>query len=231
MTPRQEQILAAIVESHAQSAEPVGSLALSQSINFSPATIRAEMAALEQAGLITHRHTSAGRVPTDQGYRHYVNSLSGREKDSRLNRAMEQRVKSAGQSERAVKMAAETLAEVTHNVGLATLPDRIYFTGLASLFGQPEFFAQASAALEAARLIDSLEEWLIEAAPKDPISVFIGHENPIGKASGLSLIIARYRSPYSDSSYIGVMGPTRQSYGQVVGLVDYARELLEEELT
>lgn len=230
MTPRQEHILAAIVEAYAKIAEPVSSLVLSSYFDSSPATIRAEMAALETMGYITHPHTSAGRIPTDKGYRHYVNTLNPAETDSRVNRAIARRVKSAGATNQAIRTAADSLAEVTHNVALATLPERLYFTGLASLFGQPEFLSQTAAAFEAARLIDSLEEWLAEAAPKEPLSVFIGHENPIGKSSNMSLIVARFSSPYSDNSYIGVVGPTRQSYGQVVGLVDYARQILEEEL-
>lgn len=230
MTPRQEHILAAIVEAYAGSAEPVGSLALSSGFDYSPATIRAEMATLEELGFITHPHTSAGRIPTDKGYRHYVNNLKMSNRDSRLDRALATRIKSAGEIERAMRTAADSLAEVTHNVGLASMPDRLYFTGLASLFGQPEFYGQTVAAYEAARLIDSLEEWLAEASITEPLSVFIGHENPIGKSSGLSLIVARFASPYSDNSYIGVVGPTRQSYHQVIGLVDYARQLLEEEL-
>jgi len=205
-------------------------MSLSQAFDYSPATIRSEMATLEELGFITHPHTSAGRIPTDKGYRHYVNNLNMATRDSRLDRALATRIKSAGEISRAIRTAADSLAEVTHNVGLASLPDRLYFTGLASLFGQPEFYGQNAAAYEAARLIDSLEEWLSEAALTDTLSVFIGRENPIGKSSGMSLIVARFSTPYSDNSYIGVVGPTRQSYGQVVGLVDYTRQLLEEAL-
>src|SRR3990167_1151722 len=75
MTPRQEKILHAIVEYYAHSAAPVGSLGLARKFSYSPATIRSEMAELEHLGYITHPHTSAGRVPTDKGYRHYVDYL------------------------------------------------------------------------------------------------------------------------------------------------------------
>ena len=74
---RQEKILSAIVESYIDTAIPVGSRAISQRFRWSvsPATIRNVMADLEGMGLITHPHTSAGRVPTDKGYRFYVDSL------------------------------------------------------------------------------------------------------------------------------------------------------------
>ncbi len=100
-------------------------------------------------------------------------------------------------------------------------------SGLSNLFGQPEFM-NAGQVHEVAELLDNLEPWLYEAAPNEPLSVYIGRENPIGRSAGCSLIISRFRSPYSDQSYIGVLGPTRQSYRDVMTLVRHAGEALEE---
>jgi len=229
MTPRQEQILHAIVETYAKTAEPVGSLALCRQFDTSSATIRAEMAALEIQGLIMQPHISAGRVPTDKGYRAYVNSLGEPARDRRHEQAMARRVNSAGQVERAIKNAVESLAHVTQNLGLGTIGPGLYLAGLAGLFRHPEFYGGAQA-YEVARLLDSLEEWLAEAAPGDPVSVYIGRENPIGRSSGATLIISRFESPFSSRSYIGVLGPTRQNYSPVIGLVGYTGRLLEEAL-
>ena len=229
MTPRQEQILHAIVETYAKTAEPVGSMALCRQFDTSSATIRAEMAALERLGYIMQPHISAGRVPTDKGYRAYVNSLEAPEHDRRHEQALARRVHSAGEVERAIKNAVESLAYVTSNLGLGTIAGNLYLSGMASLFQQPEFQSSQSA-YEVARLLDSLDEWLEEAAPNDPISVYIGRENPIGRSSGATLIISRFESPYSHRSYIGVLGPTRQNYGPVIGLVEYTGRLLEEAL-
>lgn len=229
MTPRQEHILGAIVELYAHTAEPVSSSALCEAFDTSSATIRAEMAELERLGYIMQPHISAGRVPTDKGYRAYVNSLKSPASDERHSRALSKRVKSAGENDRAIKSAVESLAHVTHNLGLATIGGNLYISGIAGLFQQPEFFGGAKA-YEVARLLDSLEEWLAEAAPNDPISVYIGRENPIGRSSGATLIISRFESPYSHRSYIGVLGPTRQNYGPVIGLVGYTGRLLQETL-
>jgi len=233
MTPRQAQILNTIVETYARTAEPVGSLSLAEQFGTSSATIRAEMAELERAGYIMQPHISAGRIPTDKGYRAYVNALSedtaARGTDTRTERALERRVKSAGEAERAIKNAVESLAHVTHNLGLGTIGANLYLSGMASLFQHPEFYGGAQA-YEVARLLDSLEEWLQEAAPNDTISVYIGRENPIGRTSGATLIISRFESPYSSRSYIGVLGPTRQQYGSVIGLVEYTGKLLQEAL-
>ena len=62
------------------------------------------------------------------------------------------------------------------------------------------------------------------------MNIFIGQENPIGKNSEVSLIISKFSSPFSDRSYIGVLGPTRQNYMRVMGLVKYAGQMLEEAL-
>src|ERR1051325_2025887 len=76
MTSRQEKILQAIVEQYAEVASPVGSSLLAKAFDVSSATIRSEMAELERLGFIHQPHTSAGRVPTDKGYRYYVNNLA-----------------------------------------------------------------------------------------------------------------------------------------------------------
>lgn len=232
MTDRQKQILSAIVEQYAEVASPVGSNLLAKAFNVSSATVRAEMAELERLGYINQPHTSAGRVPTDKGYRFYVNSLAEDKvpaHERRSERALATRVQDSGVPERAIRNAVDTLVELTHNLGLATIGNQLYMSGLSNLFGQPEFM-HASQVQRVARLLDNLEPWLHEAAPNQPLSVYIGSENPIGRSAGCSLIISRFHSPYSDQSYIGVLGPTRQSYRDVMNLVRRAGETLEEML-
>lgn len=236
MTDRQIAILSAIIEQYAEIAVPVGSVTLAKLFGVSSATIRSEMAKLEDLGLITQPHTSAGRIPTDQGYRLYVNSLTDIEsaKDlptlDRGTRAIEARVNTHGdRADRAIRSAVDSLVDLTQNLGIATIGDELYMSGIGNLFSQPEFL-QGNHVQGVARLLDNLEPWLREAAPNEPLNVYIGAENPIGKTSGATLIISRFRSPYSDKSYIGVLGPTRQSYGRVMRLVRHAGAMLEEVL-
>lgn len=231
MTERQKLILCSIVEQYAEVASPVGSSLLAKAFKVSSATIRAEMAELERLGFITQPHTSAGRVPTDKGYRFYVNTLSGTSTatEHRAERALSARVNTGGLPERTIRNAVDTLVELTHNLGIATIGNQLYMSGLSNLFGQPEFM-QAGQVRQVAQLLDNLEPWLHEAAPNQPLSVYIGQENPIGRSAGCSLIISKFRSPYSDQSYIGVLGPTRQSYRDVMQLVRFAGQSLEEVL-
>lgn len=230
MTERQKQILSALIEQYAEVASPVGSNLLAKVFGVSSATIRAEMAELERAGLITQPHTSAGRVPTDKGYRFYVNNLAEDKEvhtERGAERALAARLLGGGIPERTIRNAVDTLVELTHNLGLATIGNQLYMSGLSNLFGQPEF-VQAGQVRQVARLLDNLEPWLREAAPNQPLSVYIGQENPIGRSAGCSLIISRFVSPYSDRSYIGVLGPTRQNYRDVTNLVRRAGQALEE---
>jgi heat-inducible transcriptional repressor len=232
MTQRQEAILISVVEQYAEVASPVGSSLLSKLFSVSSATIRAEMAELERLGYIKQPHTSAGRIPTDKGYRYYVNILSDNNSDHsrlterRAERALTARVEGGGLPDRTIRNAVDTLVELTHNLGIATIGNQLYMSGLSNLFGQPEFVSGQDVQ-QIARLLDNLEPWLREAAPNEPLSVYIGTENPIGSSANASLIISRFRSPYSDRSYIGVLGPTRQQYRDVMNLVEHAGRVLE----
>ena len=252
ITERQRAILTAIIEEYAETASPVGSVTLAKLFDVSSATIRAEMARLEEAGLIVQPYTSAGRIPTDAGYRFYVNELTARHEAaqseqpgghewsggaermetaiSRNTHALAVRVQSQTRADYAIRSAVDLLAEMTGNLGLATIGEQLYLAGMSRLFAQPEF-SDPEHVRGVAKLLDNLEPWLREAAPGEPLNIFIGRENPIGKSSGASLVISKFRSPYSDRSYIGVLGPTRQNYGRVMALVAEAGRMLEHSVT
>ena len=233
ITPRQREILSQIIEEYAETAAPVGSVTMAKLFGVSPATIRAEMARLEALGLIAQPHTSAGRVPTDAGYRFYVNNLNGSGDIAMQNavdrgaHALEVRVTSQSRADAAIRGAVDALVELTGNLGLATIGGQLYLSGMSRLFTQPEF-VDTRRVQSVAKLLDNLEPWLREAAPGEPLNIFIGHENPIGGNSEVSLIISRFKSPFSDRSYIGVLGPTRQNYARVMQLVRHAGNTLEE---
>lgn len=249
LTERQKGILCQIIEEYAETASPVGSVTLAKLFDVSPATVRAEMARLEALGLIAQPHTSAGRVPTDAGYRFYVNNLENglndpyekeaeyisdipevREIERGLTRgmhALEVRVSSQSRADAAIRGAVDALVDLTGNLGLATIDGQLYLAGMSKLFNQPEF-GDTRRVQAVAKLLDNLEPWLREAAPGQPLNIFIGQENPIGKNSEVSLIVSKFCSPYSDNSYIGVLGPTRQNYSRVMALVRRAGSMLEE---
>ncbi len=229
----------AIIEEYAELATPVGSVTLAKLFDCSSATIRAEMGKLEQMGYIMQPHTSAGRIPTDAGYRLYVNSLQEKldhveespkkteENPDRTTRALATRIQAQTRADYAIRTAVASLVELTGNLGLATIGDQLYISGFGGLFSQPEFIQNAQVQA-VGKLLDNIKPWLQEVQPNEAINVYIGSENPIGKASNVSLVISRFRSPYSDRSYIGILGPTRQSYKRVMSLVRHAGLMLED---
>lgn len=236
ITDRQRAILATIIEQYAEIAAPVGSVTLAKLFGVSSATIRSEMAKLEDLGLIEAPHTSAGRIPTDKGYRLYVNGITDAQMTElpsgvdRSARAIEAHLNShVDKADRAIRSAVDSLAQLTGNMGFATIGSELYTNGIGTLFSQPEFI-EGRHVQAVARLIDNIEPWLREAAPNQPLNVFIGSENPIGKTSGATLIISKFRSPFSDNSYIGVIGPTRQNYVRTMMLVRKTGTMLEEAL-
>lgn len=121
---RAQSILRAVIEEYIASAAPVGSQALVEryQLQVSSATVRAILAELEAEGLLSHPHTSAGRVPTDAGYRFYVESLTGDVPLSPIEQLMIRH--QFGQVEFATdqwfRLAATTLASATHSAGIAT---------------------------------------------------------------------------------------------------------------
>lgn len=121
---RQNQILEIIVSSYVDTALPVGSRVVSKMVGLSSATVRNIMADLEEMEYITHPHTSAGRIPTDKGYRCYIESLM-RVKD--INRKEARRIEEEYRTRRKgiediIKKTAEVLASITHQTGIILFP-------------------------------------------------------------------------------------------------------------
>jgi len=128
MSSRRLEILRAIVDEYVATQEPVGSKSIADrhGLGISPATIRNEMAVLEEEGLITHPHTSAGRIPTDRGYRVFVDklatvkSLSGAER-----RAIETFLEGALDLDDVVMRTVRLLADVTKQVAVVQYPSMV----------------------------------------------------------------------------------------------------------
>jgi heat-inducible transcriptional repressor len=122
---RTGEILRLLVRTHITSCDPVGSRTLSKSIDgkLSPATIRNIMADLEEAGYLVQPHTSAGRVPSDKGYRFYVDTLDDSTRLSRADERMVVRVFEASDSpEEIMSNASRVLSAISGNVGIVTAP-------------------------------------------------------------------------------------------------------------
>ena len=114
---RKLEVLRAIVEDFVSTNEPVGSKALAErhGLGVSPATVRNDMAALEDEGYITHPHTSAGRIPTDRGYRLFVDRLSQvKPLSPPERRAIQSFLEGAVDLDDVVRRSVRLLSQLTH---------------------------------------------------------------------------------------------------------------------
>jgi heat-inducible transcriptional repressor len=126
LKPRQEWLLRAVVEEFIASGSPVGSRYLSQTgdLGVAPSTIRNDLFLLEEEGLLAHPHTSAGRVPTDAGYRHYVDVLvrQRREEQGTPATVAQEREHAHGELDEALRQTAEALSRVTELLAVVSAP-------------------------------------------------------------------------------------------------------------
>jgi heat-inducible transcriptional repressor len=335
LTERQETLLALVVHEYIETADPVGSKTLVQrfGLEVSPATVRNEMSALTEAGLLRQPHTSAGRVPTEEGYRYFVRRLIG---DTDLP-ADEKRLishqfhQARPEIDQWVRLAASVLAQHSRVLSLVTAPrpERAVFKhlelistkpnqallvlvlqggdvrqqlllmsesmdqdhlsqiadrltrqcfgltagdirqlarsehelaaqvleliseliwradtdlsgevvrdGLTNVLAQPEF-AEPESARDALRLLGEqtlLEDVLTRALQPSVggVQVVIGGEGAWGELRNWSMVLARYGAAGYATGAVGVVGPTRMSYGHTISCVRYVAGLMSELVT
>lgn len=125
LNERAQQLLKLIVEQYICDGQPIGSKALAQrpELTISPATIRHVMSDLEDQGFLHSPHTSSGRVPTDAGYRFFVNSLlTIKQVDKRFIKTLSNQIKPNNDSQHVLKQCSSLLSRVTKLAGLVSLP-------------------------------------------------------------------------------------------------------------
>ena len=236
LTERKLKILQAIITDFIRNAEPVGSRTLSKALdmNISPATIRNEMADLEEMGYLFHPHTSAGRVPSDKAYRLYVNNLMDKYE---LEQAEKQRIKrelraNMAELERTVRHASSLLSEITNLTSFATLEDMrdmsLFLQGMTRIFAYPEYrtIEHARSFLE---MVDDRDTLVNELASRgEGLTVTIGDENSMRIVPGSTIISATYHVDGKMVGKLGVIGPTRMRYSEITSVIEYMSNNLDK---
>jgi transcriptional regulator of heat shock response len=211
MQDRQLEILRAIVEEYVATEEPVGSkvIAARHQLGVSPATIRNEMAVLEDQGFITQPHTSAGRIPTNNGYRLFVDKIAEvKPLSTPERRAIESFLANAHDMDELLERTARLLAQLTNQVAMIRLPDqnRVVVAGTANLARSTH---DSAAALHP--ILESLEEQVVLlkllSNAEGFLAVKIGDEQPDSGLTSTSSVSMGY-----GQGAIGVLGPTRMDY-------------------
>jgi transcriptional regulator of heat shock response len=211
MHERQIEVLRAIVEEYVTTEEPVGSkvIAARHQLGVSPATIRNDMAALEDQGLITQPHTSAGRIPTNTGYRLFVDKIEEvKPLSAPERRAIENFLANADDMDELLQRTARLLAQLTNQVAMIRMPhtDRVVVAGTANLALS---IHDSASALHP--ILESLEEQVVLlkllSNAESFLNVKIGDEQPDEGLSATSSVSMGY-----GQGAVGVLGPTRMDY-------------------
>lgn len=229
MKDRQKILLKSIVSEYIKTAEPVSSkfIALAGDFALSPATIRNEMAELEDQGYICHPHTSAGRVPTEKGYRFFVDNYLTDEKLSKKEKECLDSIFQIGSSFEPIilKNLAKKISDFCQNaVFVAFSENDFYYTGLSNLFSQPEF-SEHQVVYNLTKVIDHLDVVVnkIYSQIDSDVKISIGSENPF--AIDCSSIIAKYDYK-NENGLLGIIGPIRMDYQNNFSLINYSQNLI-----
>jgi len=235
MESRQELILGSVIREYVDSAIPVSSSLLVEKYDFnlSPATIRFEMSELENDGYLYQPHISAGRIPTDKGFRYFVDVLMEDKKLSqREQRSLQiELLKLKAQNKMLARTTAKLLAAMSGNLAVSGVidSDDFYKAGIQKLLSQPEFndLDSISKIAEVVDYLDeSLEELSNELKNKTEVEIYIGEENPICGADECSMVVSKYNLKNGEEGLLAIIGPKRMKYSRNVSLIDYLKKLL-----
>jgi transcriptional regulator of heat shock response len=234
LTERQVQLLQAIINEYITNAEPVGSVELVGRYNLkcSAATVRNEMAKLIELGFLEMLHTSSGRVPTRSAYRLYLKQMVEEEELPVLQEvAMKQRLWSSRyEFGKLLHEASLALAESTNLLTFITTEDGFVTTAGASHILENKEFWDIEVAKHALKLMDdteSLKQLLQSAEDGMEIRTLIEDEIGIEPLKDCAIIFTDYKSSHKHGE-IGVLGPSRMKYSNIMPALRYTRQLIQE---
>ncbi len=233
---RRDIVLGMVIQQYIKSVEPVSSAFIAEEYDrdISSATIRNILAELETDGFLTHPHTSAGRIPTQRGYRYYVDFLMQEIQllEEERKRVVKEYEVGIEQLESLIEKTTEIVADLTHCTSIVTID------------GSPRVFACRGTNYLAetvgvygvqkmAEILKALEEKerLLEVIRRDldrKIKIYIGHETACSALENCALAVSRFETRRGPSGRIAVLGPTRMDYQRVVSALECVSELIHE---
>jgi len=234
LSPRQIQILRAVIEEFIKSAEPVGSDTIDRrfSIGVSPATIRNEMVQLTKQGYLNKSHSSSGRIPTPQALKLYVNELM-KEKELTVAdevAAKEQVWKNRRELNHLLRQIAVVMAQRTHALGISMVDDdELYHAGYANLLAMPEFadINVMKKVLEMIEELRMLEQLFSFGANENQVQVIYGQELGNKYLTHVGIIHTSFEVA-GHQCRVAVVGSNRFDYPYVIPFMKYVRELVKE---
>lgn len=235
LNERQKELLRAIIEEYISTAEAVGSenIVEKYSLSVSPATVRNEMVRLTQEGYLKQLHTSAGRIPTSQGLKVYINELM---KEQAIPVKDEVQIKESlwdnrFHFHRLLKQATKELAEKSGTMAVAATEEGdVYHSGAYNILDMPEFIDMdlTKTILMLADRNEMLNQILERAVINQPVCVLLGDELGGEYLEYCGFVFSPFGSGKKNAGVIGVLGPTRMPYPRVIPTVRYFGDLLTE---
>jgi heat-inducible transcriptional repressor len=229
---RRKTILAATINKYIREATPVASEDISREFDLSSATIRNIFAELEEVGYLTHPHTSGGRIPTDKGYRYYVDFLISQMElmEEEKERIAKEYRRGIRRFEDALEETSEIISAVTHYAGIVSFlewQDKFFYRGISRILDQPEFRDS-----EKIRLLFKIVEdrrhllGIINRDFSEKVKVYIGRELGCPEMENCSLVVSGYRSKNRLSGRLAVLGPARMEYRHIIPALEYISGVL-----
>lgn len=234
---RRRAVLTAAIKRYINSAIPVSSEELAENFDLSPATIRKIFSELEEGGYLTHRYTSGGRIPTNKGYRYYVDFLISQIEllDNEKKRIVNEYQRQINRLDDVLEKTSEIISQITHYAGIVCFlewHDRLLYTGVSRILEQPEFQNMEKMRV-IVRMIEEKER-LISVINRDfeeDVKVYIGDEIEFPELENCSLIVSTFHLKNKPSGRLAVLGPNRMEYEYTISRLGYISRILTEALS
>lgn len=233
---RNRGVLSSIIENYIKTQSAVSSDDICESFDCSSATIRNIMCELEEQGYLTHLHTSGGRVPTDKGYRCYVDMLLSqmkllKEEKERITKEYNHQL---DKLEDVLEKTSEVLSAFTHCTGIVSYlsqDNKIYYNGASFIIEHPEL-KHIEKIRSILRLLEEKKTLLeiINRGLEKRFNVYIGQELSCSEIAGCSLVVSTYDIENKPCGRIAVLGPRSMDYVRVIPTIEYVSELVGKAL-
>jgi heat-inducible transcriptional repressor len=243
MNERCARILRCLVEEYLRTNTPVASAALVEryDLELSPATVRSVFALLEEEGYLEQPHPSAGRVPTDAGWRAYLEVVGRNVSLTRaaIARLRTLRARRTNSPEQLIRLAAVTLAELSRSVGAAgRAPNHTFYSAGLANWLEEEREATREEVTEIVRVTEVLAEQaeeILHSFTEEEPQVFIGQENPFTETTHTGVVLAPMRTRtmrrHPFEGFVAIVGPRRMDYPRNMNLAAEVASFLSRRLS
>jgi heat-inducible transcriptional repressor len=233
---RRRAVLAVTINRYIKDAVPVASEDIAEEFDLSPATIRNVFAELEENSYLTHPYTSGGRIPTNKGYRYYVDFLISQMEllDEEKECIINEYKKEIKRLDDVLENTSALISAITHYTGIVSFlewQDRFFYKGISLILNQPEFQDSEKVRI-LIRMIEERQHLLniINRDFNEKVKVYIGGELGCPEIKNCSLVVSSFRMKDKPLGRLAVLGPMRMEYGHIIPALEYISDILTDVL-